>query len=280
MSRRQGPIMCGRCHRIVGANDEVCPWCGAGRPGPIWRLGSWLRGGLDGNWLVKAIITVNIAMFLFSLVLAPHRSGSMLNPFALFSPDQTSLFFLGATGTIPIDRFGRYSTLITANYLHGGILHLLFNLMALRQIAPWVINEYGPARMFVIYTLGGAIGFYVSYLAGVPFTIGASAGLCALIGALLYFGRSRGGAYGQAVYKEVSGWVIGLFIFGLIFPGINNWGHAGGIVGGVLLGLLLGYEERGRETLGQRLLAGACGLLTVATLAWGLLQAVLYGFSR
>jgi rhomboid protease GluP len=279
MNRRQGPILCGHCHRIMGAADETCPWCGAGRPGPLWRFGSWLRGGLDGDWLVKAIITVNILMFLLSLVLAPQRSGSMMNPFALFSPDQTSLFLLGATGTVPIDRFGRYSSLIAANYLHGGLLHLLFNLMALRQIAIWVTREYGPARMFTIYTLGGALGFYVSYLARIPFTIGASAGLCALIGSLLYYGRSRGGAYGQAVFQEVRGWVIGLFIFGLIFPGINNWGHGGGIVGGILLGLLLGYEERVRENLGQRLLAMVCGVVTMVTLGWGVVEAMLYWLS-
>jgi rhomboid protease GluP len=263
----------------MGANDEECPWCGAGRPGPFWRLGSWLRGGLDGDWLVKAIITLNILMFLLSLVLAPQRSSSMMSPFALFSPDQTSLFLLGATGTVPIDRFGRYSSLITANYLHGGLLHLLFNLMALRQIALWVIREYGPARMFTIYTLGGALGFYVSYLARIPFTIGASAGLCALIGSLLYYGRSRGGAYGQAVFQEVRGWVIGLFIFGLIFPGINNWGHGGGIVGGIVLGLLLGYEERVRENLGQRLLALVCGVVTVVALGWGVVEAMAYWLS-
>ncbi len=280
MARRQGPILCGRCRRIMGADDAVCPWCGAGRPGPLWRIGSWLRGGLDGDWLVKAIITVNIAMFILSLLLSPRSAGSVMNPFSLLSPDQTSLFLLGATGTVPIDRFGRYSSLITANYLHGGILHLLFNMMGLRQIALWVVREYGAARMFAIYTLGGISGFVISYLAGIPFTIGASAGLCALIGALLYYGKSRGGTYGQAVTKEVTGWVIGLFVFGLIFPGINNWGHAGGIAGGIVFSLLLGYEERRRENLGHRSLAMLCGLLTVGSLGWGILWALKLWFDQ
>ena len=56
-----------------------------------------------------------------------------------------------------------------------------------------------------------------------------------LLGALLYYGKSRGGAYGSSVYREVSGWVISLFMFGLIFPGINNWGHGGGIIGGIIV---------------------------------------------
>ena len=100
--------------------------------------------------------------------------------------------------------------------------------------------------------------------------------MCGLIGSLLYYGKSRGGAYGSSVYREVSGWVISLFIFGLIFPGINNWGHGGGILGGVLLGALLGYNERRREDQFDQALALACGLVTVAVLIWALLRAFVF----
>ncbi|MDA8415258.1 MAG: rhomboid family intramembrane serine protease, partial [Desulfobacteraceae bacterium] len=213
--------------------------------------------------------SVNVLYYVISLIVSA-RSGGFL------SPGQTSLLLLGATGTYPIDHFGRYWTLISANYLHGGILHILFNLMALKQIAPWASNEYGPSRMFSIYTLGGVIGYVVSYLAGVPFTIGASAAVCSLIGALLYYGKSRGGAYGSSVYREVSGWVISLFIFGLIFPGINNWAHGGGIIGGIIVGALLGYNERRRENHFDQAVALLCGLATVGVLAWAVLGTVLY----
>jgi rhomboid protease GluP len=183
---------------------------------------------------------------------------------------------LGATGSYPIGHFGRYWTVISANYLHGGILHLIFNLMALKQIAPWATNEYGTSRMFTIYTLGGVAGYAVSYVAGVPFTIGASGAVCSLIGALLYYGKSRGGAYGSSVYSEVSGWVISLFVFGLIFPGINNWAHGGGIIGGVALGALIGYRERRRENKFDHALALLCALVTVAILVWAAASALVY----
>jgi rhomboid protease GluP len=148
--------------------------------------------------------------------------------------------------------------------------------MAVRQIAPWVANEYGPSRMFTIYTLGGVFGYWVSYQAGVPFTIGASAAVCGLIGALLWYGKSRGGVYGGSVYREVGGWVIGLFLFGLIFPGINNWGHGGGIIGGIVLGMLLGYNERRRESSIHKVLALFCAVATVAALAWAVFGAVIH----
>jgi rhomboid protease GluP len=227
---------------------------------------------MSGDWLVKSIITANVLYFAISLIVGAGTGG--LGSF--LSPGQASLMLLGATGTYPIDQFGRWWTLISANYLHGGILHIIFNLMALKQIAPWASNEYGASRMFSIYTLGGIIGYVVSYLAGVPFTIGASAAVCSLIGALLYYGKSRGGAYGGSVYREVSGWVISLFIFGLIFPGINNWGHGGGILGGIIVGALLGYNERRRENRFDQALALLCGLATIGVLGWALLGTILY----
>jgi rhomboid protease GluP len=227
---------------------------------------------VDGDWLVTTIISANVLYFAISLMVSVGTGG--LGSF--LSPGRTSLLLLGATGTYPIDHYGRYWTLISATYLHGGILHIVFNLMALKQIAPWASNEYGASRMFTIYTLGGVLGYVVSYLAGVPFTIGASAAVCSLIGALLYYGKSRGGAYGSSVFREVRGWVISLFIFGLIFPGINNWAHGGGIIGGIVVGALLGYNERRRENHFDRALALLCGLATLGVLGWALLGTFIY----
>jgi rhomboid protease GluP len=138
--------------------------------------------------------------------------GLSTNPFTFLSPSSNALILLGSTGTIPIDQMHRWWTLISANYLHGSILHILFNMIALYQIGPLVLREYGAGRLISLYTLGGVIGFLVSYLVGIRFTLGASAAVCSLIGASLYYGKSRGGSYGQAVYKQISGWVLGLFL--------------------------------------------------------------------
>jgi len=270
----QRAVLCHRCRRLIGSDESICPWCGATRPASRWRAKAWPAGTLDGDWIVTAVITASIVFYLLSLLVSSHRNLT-LHPFRFLAPDQNSLLVLGATGTVPIDRFGRIWTLISANYLHGGILHILFNLMALRQIAPWVNHEYGASRMFAIYTLGGVCGYLVSYAAGIPFTIGASGAVCSLIGSLLYFGKSRGGAYGATVFREVSGWVVSLVLFGFMVPGINNWAHGGGIVGGVLCGMLLGYNERRPETAGHRYLALACAAATVGVLGWAAYAALL-----
>lgn len=230
----------------------------------------------DPAALIKSIIYLNAGMFIISILFSPgglHVSG---NPLTLLSPGSQGLLLFGATGTIPIDRMHRWWTLLSANYLHGGILHILFNMMALRQIAPLIIREYDISRMFILYTLGGVAGFAISYVAGVEFTIGSSAAVCSLIGAALFFGKSRGGIYGQAVYRQVGGWVIAIFAFGILIPGINNWGHAGGILAGALLGAFLGYREKRQEAGWHRLAAQVLAVITLMVLFF----AVISGWMR
>ena len=241
--------------------------CGNSKEGVLLMAPLFSTRGRQGDWLVPAIIAANVVYYLLSLLLSRHR-GLGMNPLSFLSPDQASLLLLGATGAVPVFEMGRFWTLISASFLHGGLLHILFNMMALRQIGPWVSAEFGPNRMFIIYTLSGVSGYVASCFAGIAFTIGASASVCGLIGALYYFGKSRGGNYGAAVSREVSGWLISLFLFGLIMPGINNWGHGGGIVGGALLGMMLGYRGRRPETGIHRLLALLCLVGTVLILLY------------
>ncbi|MFH1152318.1 MAG: rhomboid family intramembrane serine protease [Pseudomonadota bacterium] len=223
---------------------------------------------LTSDRLIKGILTLNILVFAASLILSGKGTRFTLNPFSAFSPSNSALIFLGATGTLPIDRFHAWWSLVSASWLHGSLVHILFNMSALIQIAPLIINEFGLYRMIIIYVLSGIAGFYLSYLAGVPLTIGASAPICGLIGAALYFGKSRGGNFGQMVFKQTSGWIVGLVLFGLLVPSINNWGHGGGVLAGIGLGWSLGYLEKSPETLVHRFLAWVCMGVTLATLCW------------
>lgn len=267
-------ILCPNCNKLISRDEPHCPHCGISIPGSFLKKNVWTRIVLNGDDLVRKVIILNAGMFVLSLLMNPAAMSFSMSPLAFLSPDNRSLLLLGASGTIPIDRFHRWWTLLSANYLHGGILHILFNMIAIRQIAPLIFQEYGGYRLIIIYTLSGVGGYVVSYFAGVAFTIGASAALCGLIGSALYFGKSRGGYFGHLVYKQVSGWVIGIFIFGLFFPGINNWAHGGGLVGGILLSFLIGYEERFKENIYHKFLAGLCVLSTVCVLAWAVLSSL------
>lgn len=261
-------ILCPKCRKLVSSDEPTCPHCGLPNPGGRGRSSALLQSLLDDRQLIRTMIGVNAAMFILSLVINPTAAGFSMNPLAFLSPDNRSLLLLGATGSIPIDQLHRWWTVLSANYLHASMLHLLFNMVAFYQIAPLILQEYGAWRMISLYTLSGVGGYLVSYIAGVPFTLGASASVCGLIGAALYYGKSRGGYYGQMVYQQVGGWALGIFVFGFLFPGINNWAHGGGLFCGVGTAVLLGYQERRRESLWHEILAGICIVATLGALVW------------
>ena len=223
---------------------------------------------------LKAMIYTNVLMYVISLLFSGKNIIFTLNPFYALTPSMDALNFLGASGRLPIAGFEAWWSLVTANWLHGGLLHVIFNMLALRTVAPLVMEEFGVCRMFSIYTLTGIAGFLLSYIGNVYLTIGASSGICGLIGALLFFGKSRGGEWGKLVYKQTTGWVVSLVLVGFLMSNINNWSHAGGLFSGIFFGWVMGYDEKRNENIFDRSLALAFLALTL----WLLARSVIKGF--
>jgi len=271
-------MLCPICRKLISLDETKCPYCGTSRPGSWMHHNPLARLFADPAQLIKAIIILNVAMFALTVVMNVQVLNFSLNPLTFLSPDRRILVIFGATGKGPIDELHRWWSLLSANYLHGGLLHILLNMMVLRQIAMLVAREYGLYRMFTIYTMGGIIGFCFSYIGDTHVTIGASAAICSLIGAALYYGKSRGGSYGEAIFKQLGVWAITLLFLGWLVPVIDNWGHGGGIAAGILLGLLLGYQEKGRELPWHKHTALICAVCTLIVLAWAIMSSFYYLF--
>ena len=266
--KTSGAILCPSCGRLTNADAPVCLVCGRRNPG-MWGFGG-LLGTLFRRWnFTNAVTAACVALYVISLIFDPL---AVLRPrgfLEVFSPSADALWALGAAGSIPW-RFGRWWTLLTAIYLHGGLLHILFNALWIRQLGPAVEEIYGPARLVVIFTISGVAGFVVSNSLGVPFTIGASGSIFGLLGAIVAYGRKRGGVFGQMVLQQYGQWALILFIMGFLMDGVNNWAHAGGFVGGFLAGLGLSLAEHRDETALDKLLAAAAIVLTLAGFALAL----------
>lgn len=278
MSAQRNSILCPNCRKLISLDETACPYCGLVRPG-LHETAGKLQNILFAFEPVQTILYVNIAFFVLALLLDPRGIFMGGNPLAFLSPSSQSLLMLGASGTIPVIQFHHYWSFVSASFLHGGILHIIFNMMALYQLGPFVLREFGLHRFVSIYLLTGVVGFAVSVLAGVQFTIGASASVCGLIGAIIYFGKSRGGSYGEAIFKQALGWVVGLVIFGFLFSGINNWAHGGGLLSGLLLSYGMGYNDQKTESAWSKILAYACILITFGVLVWVVGFSVYYKFA-
>ena len=259
-------ILCPSCGRLTNPDAAECLVCGRRNPG-MWGLTGVLQRVFRGRDVTGVISVVCIALYIVSLVFDPTAAFRPRGPFEIFSPSLPALDALGMTGRHAW-LFGRWWTLLTAIYLHGGLLHIIFNVLWIRQLGPAVEELFGRARLIVIFTVSGVIGFAVSNALGVPFTVGASGSIFGLLGAMVAFGRKRGGTFGSLVLRQYGQWALLLFVLGFFMAGVNNFAHAGGFVGGLLTGFLLSFEEQRRESGLDQLLAAGCVIATVV--AFGL----------
>jgi rhomboid protease GluP len=125
---------------------------------------------------------------------------------------------------------------------------------------------YGPARLVIIFTVAGAVGFVASNFVSAYPTVGASGAIFGLLGAMVAYGRRRGGTFGAMVLRQYGQWALVLFILGFFMAGVNNLAHAGGFVGGFGAGLVLSFSDRREESPLERLVATA--LIAVTALSF------------
>ncbi|MBI3826229.1 MAG: rhomboid family intramembrane serine protease [Candidatus Rokubacteria bacterium] len=257
-------ILCPSCGRLTRADADECLSCGRRRPG-MFGLSDALRRLFRLGGVTNAITVACVAIYVASLLLDPRAA---LRPrLGLdFLPVGNAVVAVFGTGAFAW-RAGRWWTLITAIYIHGNLLHILFNMLWVRQLSPAIEELYGPARLVVIFTVAGITGFLASTLAGEPLTIGASGAVFGLLGAIVAFGHRRGGVFGSMILRQYGQWALVLFVFGFVMPGVDNFAHAGGFVGGLGAGLVLSLAERRRETGADHMLAALAVLLTLAAFA-------------
>jgi len=254
----QGSIVCAQCNQLVGVNEETCPFCGAWRPGlfgwaPVLR--SVIGTRLDQ---ITLIVGATVTLYVLALLLQPEAIMEASGFLSILSPGGRALYQLGMTGGVAWE-LGWWWTLLTAIYLHGGLLHIFFNVMWIRNLGPVASEAYGPARAFVLFNISGAAGFLVSNtMSGAP-TIGASGAIFGLLAALIVYGQKRGQSM---LTKQLWQWAIILGVFGFVMPSVNNWAHGGGFVGGWLAAQFMGFSDEHRESTSVMLTSLVLILLT------------------
>jgi rhomboid protease GluP len=240
--QRTGSVICSSCGVLVGVGDDTCYNCGRRNPG-LWGYAPALRSLGQDLGFVPFVIGSCIVIYAATLLVTILNGGNVMGGgFSLLSPDLPAVFLFGASGAAPVVGFGRWWTVLSASWLHAGVLHIALNMFSLRQLAPAIADLFGPGRMVIIYTAGGVAGFTAStlagtflppmpYIGGSTFTLGASASISGLIGAVLAYGHRSGSS--QARQYAIQS-VIMLVFYGFMFSRIDNWAHLGGFGGGYL----------------------------------------------
>jgi rhomboid protease GluP len=266
--KRTGSLICPYCGKLVGAQDKECWNCGRRNPG-LWGFAPLLRKlGADLGFV--SIITWGcVALYVATLLYDPRAIG--MNGLDILSPGSRSLLMFGASGAIPVFGYGRWWTVLSAAWLHGNLLHIVFNLLWVRQLAPATAELFGVSRTAMIYTIASIVGFTLSssaglifsgipLLRGAAFTLGASAPIFGLLGALVCYGR-RGSSH---ISSQAMTYAIILFVFGFVMPNVDNYAHLGGFAGGYATAYLLNPLRP--ERFSHLMAALTCIALTVLSI--------------
>ena len=285
--QRSGSVICTSCGVLVGVGDATCYNCGRRNPG-LWGYAPLLRSLGRDLGFTQLVIGACVIMFALTLVFSGERTtllparGGLGGIFGILSPSTQALFLFGASGSLPVFWMDRWWTVLSAAWLHGSLLHILMNMLGLRQLAPPTAEIYGPGRTVIIYTVAAVVGFgmssfagaylpYIPFLSGARFTVGASAPLFGLLGAILYYGHRTGSRH---VTSQVWSYVTSAALFGLAMPGIDNWAHGGGMLGGYLAARVLDPLEPER---GDHLIAAvACLTLSALSIVASVMNGVQY----
>jgi rhomboid protease GluP len=263
--------MCPNCRAFITTDDKVCPYCDAPvGPRAVERRSSD-SGGLipSAHFTTVIILLINAGLYVATAIYSMRVTGGQ----SVMDIDGQTLFLFGAKVREYI-LAGQWWRLITAGFLHGGIIHILMNSWVIFDLGATVEESYGTARYLVLYFLSTIAGFVASSWYSSAMSIGASAPLFGLLGAMIAAGMRSTHPLGSAIRAHYTQWAIWGLVMGFL-PGlrIDNAAHIGGLVAGFAFGYLAGtqpFHERWTEKL-WKLSAACCVLITAVAFAQMLL---------
>jgi membrane associated rhomboid family serine protease len=265
--------MCPHCRGLISRDASVCPLCDTPLRSPRARSGTGAPAGRVMGGLIpipstatSVIVVANIALYGISWYLTQQAAmpgeggGDISGPV---------LLRLGA-------KFGPYMIfghqwwrLVTAIFLHGGLLHIGMNLWCLFDLGPEVESLFSTPKFIVLYLFTGVFGFIISLFWSLfwspgGLSIGASGSIVGLIGILI--GASyHHGTLGKDYRRRLWLWVAYILVLAILpFP-IDNAAHIGGLVSGLALGYFIPEGEP--STRAEETLWNALALLAVLVIA-------------
>jgi rhomboid protease GluP len=266
------PKLCPNCGSLVGINATRCHNCGTNLRFSMAAVNRSLSGVFSGPAPVTtALLVANLLMFGVEWMAAAAQGQGGLS--ILGGMGGEAAYRLGLSSPYGIYYRREWYRLITAMFLHGGLIHIGFNMMSLMQLGPALEELYGSSRYFFLYIFTGAFGFLVSSFLGTT-SLGASGGLLGLVGAMLAITSKRGGAYMRELRSRLISSVVFLFVLGFMGMGIDNKAHLAGLASGFVLGKI--FADRQPMNVREKQVANAlgwiAGIAVIASFAFMILH--------
>jgi rhomboid protease GluP len=237
--------MCPHCRAFITTRDRVCPYCHepVGPKASTRTDGDSVLAGFipHARFTTTMILLLNTALFLATGLYSMNSGkGNLINI------DVETLVQFGAKYSPYIVHRGEWWRLVTAGFLHGGLLHIAMNSWVLFDLGAQIEEVFGSARLIAIYFCATIGGFLASMFWSpmVP-SMGASAGIMGLIGAMIALGMMHRTALGAAIRGIYVRYAIYVLLFGLLpFFSVDNAAHLGGLAAGFAVAWVAGLPQQ------------------------------------
>lgn len=182
-------------------------------------------------YITYILIALNILIYLVPTIFGEYDN--IVNQYCLYGP---------------LVRLGEYYRLFTCMFLHADIVHLFFNCYALYILGPQLESYMGRGKYIIIYLFAGIMGSLLSITLSQNPSLGASGAIFGIMGSLLYFGYHYRLYLGGVLKSQLIPLIVLNLMYGFIVPGIDNFGHIGGLIGGILATSALGVKYKSSKT--------------------------------
>jgi rhomboid protease GluP len=225
--------------------------------------------------LTFGIIAVNLAVFAAQTYLAGLAGLASMPAYVLLA--------VGANNVNATLYEHHYETLLTSCFVHGSLLHIAFNMVALRQIGPVVEGAVGARRMAPLYLLSGIAGslgstYWVWRSGGQALSVGASGAICGLIGAALVLGYRIEGKRSPLMWT-MARWLLTLFVLGAVVnflvrlggqnKVLDNASHFAGALAGASIAIAWKRGNAASSEWSAAVVIGCTALVTLAGIVAG-----------
>jgi membrane associated rhomboid family serine protease len=191
-----------------------------------------------GPFITFTLIGLNVGIYLLQLFMG---AGLSANTGWIYEHGVLVSSAVDSSGQLVGVAEGEWWRLLTATFLHYGILHLGMNMLVLWFIGPPLEEYFGHWRYLLVYLVSGLAGSAGALIwSPNALTVGASGAIWGIMGAALVLEGRRIWVFG--------GQAMGLVVFNLaitfLIPGISIGGHIGGLIGGGLCALAFSSFRR------------------------------------
>lgn len=233
--------ICPSCGRLNDGGAAICVRCEKPLGAHQWHVLQRIGLSLPEVLSISSLLGTAMVLVYGRLIMTSGDGGG------IFSLDVLTLLRCGGSWAPAVFGHNEYWRLGTAIFLHAGLWHIGFNLIALSQIGPTIEEIFGRGRMLLFFMLTGLLAslgsaLYGAFLmrSGVPagVSIGASGAVMGLIGLAAGWGHREGTSAGRDVRSRMLKWCVYVLIFGF-FIGADNVAHVVGFVAGGALGLVV-----------------------------------------